>query len=151
MWYHCTRHYKVILKQVHFIGILEGLGFGSTHECNLYCGEIDGELVMDHQQVDNIAIATKDPKTVDLLISRINAQVTTQNKGLGTHYKGIDLDQTCDYIKASCKSFSNCMLQTHGWNQASPNEKDRHDVALISSEVIDRLAAMAKRDHGRNF
>ncbi len=29
------------------IGILEGLGFHSTtHECNLYCGEINGELVL---------------------------------------------------------------------------------------------------------
>jgi len=66
------------------VGILEGLGFHSTtHERNLYHGQIDGELVLVCQQVDDFAIASKDPKTADLLISRINAQVTTQNKGLG--------------------------------------------------------------------
>jgi len=29
------------------VGILDELGFCSTtHECNLYCGEIDGQLVL---------------------------------------------------------------------------------------------------------
>jgi len=122
------------------VGILEELGFHSTtHERNLYCGEINGELVLVCRQVDDFAIASKDPKTADLLISKINAQVTTQNKGLGMRYNGIDLNQTRDYIKVSCESFIDRMLQTHGWSQPSPNEKDRHDVAPISSEVIDRL------------
>jgi len=31
------------------------------------------------------------------------------------------------------------MLQTHGWNQPSPNEKDRHNIALISPEAINKL------------
>jgi len=74
-----------------------------------------------------------------LLIGKINARVTTQNKGLGTCYNGIDLNQTRDYIKVSCESFIDCVLQTHGWNQPSPNEKDRHDVAPISPEIIDKL------------
>jgi len=78
------------------VGILEDeLGFCSTtHECNLYCGEIDGKLILVCHQVNDFAIAAKDPKTVDLLISKINAQVTMQNKGLGTCYNGIDLSQT---------------------------------------------------------
>jgi len=62
-----------------------------------------------------------------------------QNKGLGTCYNGIDLSQTHDYIKVSCKSFIDCMLQTHGWNQPSPNEKDCHDITPISSESINKL------------
>jgi len=89
--------------------------------------------------VDDFAIASKDPKTADLLISKINAQVMTQNKGLGTRYNGIDLSQTRDYIKVSCESFIDRMLQTHGWNQPSPNEKDCHDITPISSELIDKL------------
>jgi len=70
----------------------------------------------------------------------INARVTMQNKGLGQRYNGIDLDQTHDYIKVSCESFIDCMLQRmHGWNQPSPNEKDRHDIAFISPEAIGKL------------
>jgi len=34
-----------------------------------------------------------------------------QNKALGMHYNGIDLNQTCDYIKVSCESFINHVLQ----------------------------------------
>jgi len=57
------------------VGILKDeLGFRSTtHECNLYCSEIDGKLVLVCRQVDDFAIASKDPKTADLLISKINA------------------------------------------------------------------------------
>jgi len=123
------------------VGILEDeLGFRSTtHEHNLYCSEIDGKLVLVCHQVDDFAIASEDPKTADLLISKINAHVMTQNKGLGTCYNGIDLSQTRDYIRVSCKSVIDCMLQTHGWNQPSPNEKDCHDITPISSESIDKL------------
>jgi len=123
------------------IGILEGeLGFHlTTHEHNLYQGEIHGQLLLICWLVDNFAIAAKDPKTADTLISKINAHVTTQNKGLGKCYNGIDLDQTHDYIKVLCKSFIDHMLQTHGWNQPSPNEKDRHNIAPISLEAINKL------------
>ena len=132
------------------VGILEDeLGFRSTtHECNLYCSEIDGKLVLVCRQVDDFAIASKDPKTADLLISKINAWVTMQNKGLRTCYNGIDLNQTCDYIKVSCESCIDCVLQTHGWNQPSPNEKDRHNVAPISPEMIDKLQQLKGSTEG---
>jgi len=52
-----------------------------------------------------IAIATKDPRMADILIDKINAHVTTQNKGIGTKYNGVDLLQTRNYIKLSCESF----------------------------------------------
>jgi len=92
------------------VSILEDkLGFRSTtHERNLYRGEINGELllVLCHQVDDfAIAIATKDPRMADILIDKINAHVTTQNKGISTKYNGVNLLQTCSYIKLSCKSF----------------------------------------------
>jgi len=130
------------------VGILDELGFRSTtHERNLYRGEIDEQLVLVCRQVDDFAIASKDLKIADLLIEKINARVTTQNKGLGTRYNGIDLNQTRDYIKVSCESFIDHVLQTHGWNQPSPNEKDQHDVVPISLEVIDAVERIHRRDH----
>ncbi len=67
------------------IGILDReLGFHlTTHECNLNWGEIDDQLVLICQQVDNFAIAAKDPKIADTLISKINPCITTQNKRFG--------------------------------------------------------------------
>ena len=50
-----------VLWEKMIIGILEGdeLGFTSmTHECNLYHGEIDGELVLVCHQIDDFAIAS---------------------------------------------------------------------------------------------
>ena len=57
------------------VGILEGpeLGFMSTtHEHNLYCGKIDGEIILVCHQVDDFAIASKDPSTPEKLINIIN-------------------------------------------------------------------------------
>jgi len=86
------------------VGILEDkLGFCLTmHERNLYQGEIDGELLLVCHQVDDFAIATKNLKMSDILINKINACITTQNKGVGTKYNGVDNLQTRDYIKMSC-------------------------------------------------
>ena len=123
------------------VGILEDeLGFRSTiHERNLYRGEIDGELLLVCRQVDDFAIAVKNPKTADILINKINECVTTQNKGLGTKYNGVDLLQTRDYIKISCESFIDRVLQTHGWDKSSPIDKGRHDIVPVSTESVDKL------------
>ncbi len=61
------------------VSILEDkLGFQSTtHERNLYQGKIDVKLLLACQQVDDFAIAVKNPKTADILINKINPCVTT--------------------------------------------------------------------------
>jgi len=123
------------------IGILEDkLGFRSTtHERNLYRGEINGELLLVCRQVDDFAIAVKNPKTADILINKINVHVTTQNKDVGTKYNGVDLLQTQDYIKISCESFIDQVLQTHGWDKSSPVDKGHHDIVPISTKSVDKL------------
>jgi len=116
------------------------IGFHSTtHKRNLYQGDIDGKLLLVCHQVDDFAIATKIPKMADILIAKINALVTTQNKGIGTKYNGVNLLQTCDYVKISCKSFIDQDLQMHGWGKVSPIDKGQHDIAPISTKSIDKL------------
>jgi len=51
-------------------------------------------------------------------------------------------------IKVSCKSFIDHVLQTHGWNQPSPNEKDQHGVAPISPEMINKLQQLKGSTEG---
>jgi len=122
------------------VGILKELGFCSTtHERNLYWGDINGKLLLVCCQVDNFAIATKIPKTADILIAKINACVTTQNKGIGTKYNGVDLLQTHDYIKISCKSFIDQVLQMHGWDKVLLINKGQHDIVPISTKPVDKL------------
>jgi len=65
--------------------------------------------------------------------------VTTQNKGVGTKYNGVDLLQTQDYIKISCESFIDQVLQTHGWDKTSPIDKGHHDIVPISTKSMDKL------------
>jgi len=122
------------------VGILEELGFCSTtHKWNLYWGDINGELLLICCQVDDFAIVTKNPKTADILIGKINESVTTQNKGIGTKYNGVDLLQMHEYIKISCESFIDWVLQMHGWDKVLPVDKGQCNIAPISTKSVDKL------------
>jgi hypothetical protein len=119
------------------------LGFRSTtHERNLYRGSVDGSTVLICRQVDDFAIASASHATAEKLVSFINKRVTTESKGLGTRYNGIDLLQTRDYLKVSCSTYIKRILQTHGWETPSPKESDRHDLVPLSPETIHKLDSL---------
>jgi len=106
------------------IEILETIfGFKSTtHERNIYRGEVKGEIIFICQQVDDFAIAVDTPMVAEYIILEIDKHVSTSNKGIGTKYNGVDILQTCDYIKLHCKSYLDRVLLSHGWTEPSPNK-----------------------------
>jgi hypothetical protein len=129
-------------------GILKGFGFKSTtHERNLYRGEIDGQMVLVCRQVDDFAVGSEDPAVASKLVSMINDQVTTIDKGIGditvngafSQYNGVDIHQTRDYIKLSCESYIDRVLQTHGWVTPDHQQSDRHDHVPLSPSLITSL------------
>ena len=135
------------------VGILEGdeLGFKSTtHERNLYRGEIDGELVLVCRQVDDFAIASVSPTAAEKLIAVINAHATTESKGtgvldsqgLGIRYNGIDVHQTRDYVKLSCETYIDRVLQTHGWDKPGARETDRFDSIPMTPDSATALVQL---------
>ena len=117
-----------VLWEKMIVSILEGkeLGFKAmTHERNLYHGTINGETVLVCQQVDDFAIASKSRAIADKLVAIINKHATMENQGIGirdgygmhSQYNGVDICQTHDYIKLSCDTYIQCVLQTHGWEK----------------------------------
>jgi hypothetical protein len=136
------------------VGILESdeLQFTSTtHERNLYRGEIDGQLVLVCRQVDDFAIASTSTQAAEKLISVINRHATTESKGIGIRdsqgiglrYNGLDVHQTRDYIKLSCETYINRVLQTHGWETPGARESDRFDSVPMSADVASNLLTIA--------
>ena len=134
-------------------GILESdeLGFKSTtHERNLYHGKIDGETVLVCRQVDDFAIACKSPAVADKLIAVINKHATTENQGVGirgdfgvhSRYNGVDIHQTRDYVKLSCETYIQRVLQTHGWEKPNLQESDRHDSVPLSPDFAKTLCTL---------
>lgn len=122
----------------------------TTHERNLYRGEIDGKLVLVARQVDDFAIGCVCTKTLDRLIEIINSQVSTKNQGIGTptiagishRYNGLDVHQTSDYIKISCETYISRVLQTHGWESPGPKESDRPDSVPLHPDIASRIATL---------
>ena len=54
-------------------------------------------------------------------------------------YNGVDIAQTRDYIKLSCETYIDRILQTHGWEQPKLQESDRHDVVPVSPLKVPSL------------
>jgi Reverse transcriptase (RNA-dependent DNA polymerase) len=142
-----------ILWERMIVGILESpnLGFTSTtHERNLYCGVVDSETVIICRQVDDFSIAADTCAVADNIIAIINCHVTTDNKGIGIlipdgfhmSYNGVDIHQTQSYIKLSCVTYINHLLQTHGWVEPGLHESDCHDSVPICSDDVPTLQSL---------
>jgi hypothetical protein len=127
------------------------------HERNLYRGVIDGVLVLICHQVDDFAIGCSCLATANRVIEIINSRVSTKNQGIGSPtsygilhrgYNGLDVHQTSQYIKISCKTYIKCMLQTHGWDSPGPRESDRPDSVPLHPDVAAKLAALSGPSEG---
>ena len=141
-----------VLWETLIVGVLKDLGFkGTTHEPNLYRGVIDGEVVHVCRQVDDFAISSPTRKSARKLIALVNDQVNTEDKGIGVQgiegfearYNGVDIAQTRDYIKLSCATYIDRVLQTHGWDKPAPRESDRHDQVPLSPDASTKLQALS--------
>jgi hypothetical protein len=123
------------------VGLLSKYGFrATTHERNLYRGTIDGELVLVCRQVDDYAIAAASRASAENDL--INEEVTTGSQGIGTRYNGIDIEQKRNYIKLHCVVYIDRILQTHGWDKASPTAKDPYNLVPLSPDAVPVLSAL---------
>jgi hypothetical protein len=122
----------------------------TTHERNLYFGTIDGALVLVARQVDDFAVGSTSLAAANKLLEIINSHVTTKNQGSGTitssglshRYNGLDVHQTSRFIKISCETYVQRVLQTHGWESPGPKESDRPDSVPLHPDVAARIAPL---------
>ena len=121
-------------------GILSDLGFKSTtHERSIYRGTIDGQRVLICRQVDDLAVACGDVSVSKGIIARIGERVDMTGNSILTSFNGVDVEQTRDYIKISCASYIERVLESHGWNTAQPNESNRAHIEPLSPTMIQAL------------
>jgi hypothetical protein len=95
------------LWEKHADAILRDIGLIPTvHEPCLYSGTVDGKRVIFKRQVDDFAIAAPDERTANILLDMINDELSIPMKRQGylDMYNGIDVSQTRDYIKLTCKT-----------------------------------------------
>jgi hypothetical protein len=96
------------LWEKHADAILQELGLTPrTHEPCLYSGIIDGKRIIFMQQVENFAIAAPDARTANILLDMLDGKLSIPLKQQGhlDMFNGIDVLQTCHYIRLSCTSF----------------------------------------------
>jgi len=137
--------------------ILDDMGFKpTTHERNLYRGTIDGKTVLVCRQVDDFAVGCRRADVAKRLIAHINEHATTESQGMGTitsrgvfnHYNGVDIHQTRDYVKLSCETYIDRVLQTHGWDKPGSRESDRHDTIPLSPDLDKHLETLSGPEEG---
>ena len=97
----------------------------TVHEPCLYSGIVDNEKVYLMRQVDDFAIACKNPVVANKVIQMISEKLSVPMHHLGVlkRFNGVDIDQTTDYIKISSSTYLNKILQDYTW---TTEEKQCH-------------------------
>jgi hypothetical protein len=89
------------------------LGFVPTvHEPCIYRGEIDGERVLFKRQVDDFLLGAKSAATANKVWDLIDQQLRMPMKrqGLVSMYNGLDILQSCWYVKVSIQTWLTIMM-----------------------------------------
>jgi hypothetical protein len=118
------------LWEKHTDTILRECGLVPTvHEACLYSGVIEGKRVICKRQVDDFAVAAPDEHTANVLLDMIDDRLTIPMKRQGflDMYNGIDVTQTCHYIKISCTLYLNKICEKHllSWMRNFTSTDDR--------------------------
>ena len=91
----------------------------TTHKPCLYSGIIDGHRVLLLWQVDNFVVATSLESLASRLFDLIDERLTIPLKRLGliTLFNGLDITQSRDFVKVSCRSYIEriCEKYLDGW------------------------------------
>jgi hypothetical protein len=109
------------LWEKHIDQILRDIGLTPTiHEPCIYSGLILGERILFMRQVNNFAISAPSQQIANHLLDLIDNKLSIPMKcqGLVMLYNGLDILQTRDYIKVSCKTYINRISNIHltrGW------------------------------------
>ena len=108
------------LWEKHADRILRTIGLAPTiHEPCLYLGIINGQRVLLLRQVDDFAVATPSESLASHVFDLIDEHLTIPLKCLGliSLFNGLDIIQSRDYIKVSCKSYDEriCEKYLDGW------------------------------------
>ena len=109
----------------HIDSILQEYNFVPTvHAPCLYRAIISNENVLFFRQVDDFAIATNDLLLYTHICDALDSKllVPMKRQGLLTHYNGIDIIQTSNFITTHCGTYIRKLLQNHAWMDMKPSK-----------------------------
>jgi hypothetical protein len=124
-------HEAAHLWEEHITAILSKLGFTATsHESNIYSATLHGNTVLLLRQVDNFALATSDPAVTTQVYDNNGKALMLHGEpappfeqlGLVTSFNGVDMLQTCDYLKLNSESYIGRLLAAHHWETPTQQE-----------------------------
>jgi hypothetical protein len=96
--------------------LLLDMGFTPTiHEPCLYSGLIDGQEVLFMWQVNDFAVAAPTEQNANRVFNMLNNRLMFPMKcmGLISLFNGLDIAQTADFVKISCSTYLDKVLQKH--------------------------------------
>ena len=135
--------------------LLNKMGFRlTTHERNLYIGEIDGQEVLVCRQVDDFASGAACEATAKKFMDILRSHVESEYHGMGIpsakgvyeRYNGVDVYQTAGYVKLGCDTYLSRVFQTHGWDSPKSTKPDpTQPMAASSAEYLQRLEGPAEK------
>ena len=137
------------LWEKHADKILRDIGLTPTiHEPCLYSGLIHGERVLFKRQVDDFAVGAKSERIANILWDMIDERLTFALKrmGLVDLFNGIDVKQTQDYIKISCETYIDRIMEKHLKNWMTTHDMPSRPTPLPTKKSFITSFLAAKGD-----
>jgi hypothetical protein len=87
----------------------------AVHKPCLYSGLIDGHRVLFMRQVDDFAVAVPSEQIANHVFDMLDNRLTFPMKrtGLISLFNGLDITQMADFVKISCSTYLDKVLQKH--------------------------------------
>ena len=149
------------LWEAHINEILSDFGFKSTtHERCIYKATIDGKAVLFLlRQVDDFAVACKNSAISKDIITNIGARLSVPLHQLSVIKKlnGIDIVQSQAFIKISCTSYLDKVLDGHNWQESESTlnpihmRSDSTSQGMLESTELPSSPKEQKRLHDAHF
>ena len=129
-----SRHIDALLREHTFVP--------TVHAPCIYRAHLAGEAVLFLRQVDDFAVATNNVNIYHCICDSLdsNLLVPLKRQGLLTHYNGLDIIQTRDYITLHCGTYVRKLLANHGWTDMHPTSlpmsPDNAHVRSLDTAVL---------------
>ena len=101
-----------------------------------------GKTVLFLRQVDDFAVSCQDRELATTIINQINDQMTideVKELGMITRFNGIDVLQTCDYVKLYNQTYIEKILEQHAWiHQGDEIPNAKFSIPMHSESMYTR-------------
>ena len=139
---------KLWEKHINNILFSDELNFKTTtHDRTIYKTIYEWKIVFLFRQVDDFALAFKEESTAKEIYDIISRSLRLEKEpcdlfsylDLVSDFKGVDIEQSSEYIQISCSEYIDRVLTTHNWTTPMQRKPSSKPIGPLPADAIQRI------------